>query len=177
MIDLSGIELPQLATTTDGEFANARIVEYRRQLADQLYGPLLEQTSAQIGQSGIVDEARAQVAKAPDELAARLRRQQSRYGTNMSPAAMQYQQRGMALDNSLRGVQTINDARVMEDEFDQAARRGIINIGSSMLNTAQQGAAQAAGVTANTEAMNEAGRQANRAAGVNAATTLVAAII
>jgi hypothetical protein len=67
----------------------------------------------------------------------------------------------------------VNNARIGEDEFDAFGRRSAINIGSSMLNTAQQGAMQAAQIEAGVKAQNEAGKAANRSAQIGVGTALL----
>jgi hypothetical protein len=173
-----GMALPQTSAANfnsgdSGEQTSSNITKYRQNLHDNIYTPMLEQTVGQIGQSGMVDRAKERAQTDPRALQDRMDRQQSRMGGNMSVAAQQYQQGNVQRQGTLRGDWNVNNARIGEDEFDAFGRRSAINIGSSMLNTAQQGAMQAAQVEAGIKAQNEAGSAANKAAWINASTALM----
>jgi hypothetical protein len=173
-----GMALPETSAANfnagdSGEQTSSNITKYRKKLHDDIYTPMLEQAVGQIGQSGMVDRAKERALTDPRALQDRMDRQQSRMGGNMSVAAQQYQQGNVQRQGTLRGDWNVNNARISEDEFDMAGRRSAINIGSSMLNTAQQGAMQAAQVEAGIKAQNEAGRAANNAAWVGAGTTII----
>jgi hypothetical protein len=173
-----GLQLPQTSAANfnsgdSGEQTASNITKYRKKLHDDIYTPMLEETIGQIGQSGIVDRAKERAQTDPRALQDRMDRQQSRMGSNMSVAAQQYQQGNVQRQGTLRGDWNVNNARIAEDEFDMAGRRSAINIGSSMLNTAQQGAMQAANVEAGIKAQNDAGKAANRAAMVGFGTTII----
>jgi hypothetical protein len=172
-MDLAGIELPQITPSTSGESVSRQITDYRRNLHSQLYEPLLEQTIGQIGQSGMVDAAKERAQTDPAQLQARMDRQQSRMGSNMSVAAQQYQRKSMGRQSGLRGVHNVNSARIAEDEYDQAARRSAINYGTGMLGNAQQGAQASAQVEAGIRAQNDQGQAANNAAWVGVGSTII----
>jgi hypothetical protein len=173
-----GMALPQTSAANfnsgdSGEQTSSNITKYRQNLHDNIYTPMLEQAVGQIGQSGMVDRAKERAQTDPRALQDRMDRQQSRMGGNMSVAAQQYQQGNVQRQGTLRGDWNVNNARIGEDEFDAFGRRSAINIGSSMLNTAQQGAMQAAQIEAGIKAQNEAGSAANKSAWINAGTALM----
>jgi hypothetical protein len=177
-----GMALPQTSAANfnsgdSGEQTSSNITKYRKKLHDDIYTPMLEQAVGQIGQSGMVDRAKERAQTDPRALQDRMDRQQSRMGGNMSVAAQQYQQGNVQRQGTLRGDWNVNNARIAEDEFDMAGRRSAINIGSSMLNNAQQGAMQAAQVEAGIKAQNEAGSAANKAAWIGAGTTVVGGLM
>jgi hypothetical protein len=175
---MAGMALPQTSAANfnsgdSGEQTSSNITKYRKKLHDDIYTPMLEQTVGQIGQSGMVDRAKERALTDPRALQDRMDRQQSRMGGNMSVAAQQYQQSNLQRQGTLRGDWNVNNARIGEDEFDEFGRRSAINIGTSMLNTAQQGAMQAANVEAGIKAQNDAGKAANRSAAIGVGTAIL----
>jgi hypothetical protein len=173
---MAGMDLPKTTSAANfnpgdsGDQTSRNITAYRQDLHDNIYTPMLEETIGQIGRSGMVDRAQERAQTDPGALQARMDRQQSRMGGNMSVAAQQYQQSTNQRQGTLRGDWNVNNARIAEDEFDAMGRRSAINVGTSMLNTAQQGAMQAANAEAGVKAANAAGQSANNAAWIGVGT-------
>lgn len=149
------------------------VANYQKDMQDNLYTPLLEDTAGQIGKSGLVDKARGSAFEQNVVGAQMAERNRSRYGQKMSNAQRAHADRGIHRNAVLDHTRASNTARISEYEYDNGLRRGMINIGRGKLESAAQGAGIATQSAAQREAAGSAAQAANQAQDAQTAAAAV----
>ena len=153
-----------LPTVTDPDKAYADIT--RQEYLDYVtqYGGfeegLIERAQ---NDTSLIDQAREDVAVAQDIAAGVADRNVRRYGTSLTPAQIREQERRLQRANTLGGIQSVNDARIMQQEANTRLLADLINIGQGVNRTSQQQLGSAAADATNRKSAYEMAKAQSKA--------------
>lgn len=119
--------------------------------------------------TSLIDQARTDVGRTQALMQGVANRTASRYGTDLTAAQLQQQNRGLQRANTLGGAQAINDARIAQSEANQALLSDLINIGQGVNRASQSQLGQSA---ANSAQLKNAYQQARAQSKANTYNTI-----
>jgi hypothetical protein len=102
---------------------------------------LLERSS---NDTSLIDDAREDSAMASALSQGVVDRNRARYGVNLTPAQAQQQQQTAQRNNTLGGIQSLQDARLAQRDLNQDMLGRIIDIGQGVYSRSMQGMTSAA---------------------------------
>lgn len=159
-----GYNAGQLPTVTDPEKAYADMT--RQQYLDFVnnYGgfeaDLIDKAQ---NDTSLIDQAREDVSMTQGVAQGIADRNASRYGANITPAMRQQQQRTLQRQNTLGGINQINNAKYAQKQQNTALLGDLINIGQGLNRSSMDQLGGAAAQAANRNSAYEQAKAANKA--------------
>ena len=141
-----------------GELQQMAMTNYQNALDKDLYQPLVENLIQERDNMNYVAPAAQRAAANTEGLAARTARNASRYGQNLSPAQMAYQQQAAQRGGELGMVQAKNNARMTQYGAEQQLTSQILGYGDQILGQVNQGASTLSANHAAREQQYQAGK-------------------
>ena len=131
--------------------------------------------------TSLIDAAREDSAAAPDIMRQSAARNVSRYGTQLTPAQLQQQERGLQRQGTLGSIQSVADARIAQTENNQRLLSDLINIGQGVNRSSlSQLGSEAANANSRKQAYDTAKAQSKAqtysTVGTLASTAILAAV-
>ena len=160
----AGYNAGQLPTVTDPEKAYADIT--RQQYLDfvnnygQFEKDLIDKAQSD---TSLIDQAREDVAMTQGVAQGVADRNASRYGAYVTPAMREQQQRTLQRQNTLGGINQINNAKLAQKEQNTALLGDLINIGQGLNRSSMDQLGGAAAQAANRNSAYEQAKAANKA--------------
>ena len=159
-----GYNAGQLPTVTDPEKAYADMT--RQQYMDFVknYGGF-EQDLIDKAQNdtSLIDQAREDVSMTQGIAQGIADRNASRYGANITPAMRQQQERTLQRQNTLGGINQINNAKYAQKQQNTALLGDLINIGQGLNRSSMDQLGGAAAQAANRNSAYDQAKAANKA--------------
>ena len=159
-----GYNAGQLPTVTDPEKAYADMT--RQQYMDFVknYGGF-EQDLIDKAQNdtSLIDQAREDVSMTQGVAQGIADRNASRYGANITPAMRQQQERTLQRQNTLGGINQINNAKYAQKQQNTALLGDLINIGQGLNRSSMDQLGGAAAQAANRNSAYDQAKAANKA--------------
>lgn len=159
-----GYNAGQLPTVSDPEKAYADMT--RQQYMDFVnnYGgfetDLIDKAQ---NDTSLIDQAREDVSMTQGVAQGIADRNASRYGANITPAMRQQQQRTLQRQNTLGGINQINNAKLAQKQQNTALLGDLINIGQGLNRSSMDQLGGAAAQAANRNSAYDQAKAANKA--------------
>ena len=159
-----GYNAGQLPTVTDPEKAYADMT--RQQYMDFVnnYGQFeTDLINKAQNDTSLIDQAREDVSMTQGVAQGIADRNASRYGANITPAMRQQQQRTLQRQNTLGGINQINNAKLAQKQQNTALLGDLINIGQGLNRSSMDQLGGAAAQAANRNSAYDQAKAANKA--------------
>lgn len=116
-----------------------------------------------LNDTSLIDQAREDVEVAQNIAEGVANRNASRYGASLTPAQVREQGRRLQRANTLGGIQSVNDARIMQQEANTGLLADLINIGQGVNRSSQQQLGSAAADATNRKSAYEMAKAQSKA--------------
>lgn len=126
--------------------------------------------------TGLIDQARQDAAMTADVGRGIAVRNAQRYGVQLTPAQMRELERTLQRENTLGGIQQVNDAKLAQREQNSALMMDLVNIGQGVQASSLEGLSTSAANKSALDTQYKMDRAATKNANRNAAISTVGSL-